>query len=80
MFQLMQYDFEFWDGPFAAAVSLRACALGVVPKGLSLIESKLLGFVVKAESFLVLVGNAIVRPPSDEDIIIADLRFLTCVA
>lgn len=69
----MQYDFEFGDGSFTAAVCLHASAFGVVPKELSLVESKLLGFVVETEPFLVLIWDAIVRPPSDEDIVIADL-------
>lgn len=69
----MQYDFKFGDGPFTAAVCLNASAFGVVPKELSLIESKLFGFVVETEPFLILIWNAIVRPPSDEDIVIAHL-------
>ena len=76
----MQYDFEFGDGSFTAAVCLHASAFRVVPKELSLIESKLLGFGVKAEPLLVFIWNAIVRPPSDVDVIITNLRLLTCVA
>ena len=73
LFQLMQDNLEFGDGPFAAAVCLHACAFWVVPKELSLVCFKLLGSVVETEPLLVLIGDAVVRPPSDEDIILAEM-------